>query len=174
VTVDRERLARIASREPLARAQRVFGEPGAEALVALVAMLRQIYEYIAPEQLTGGLTIVHAINLHDPGAALPEHFPIGARDLTAPAQLAELRPASITLIILPNGYLRIAEDDPDPRSLAPDAVVYRYDPEHGEYFLIGDQETVRPESVENFLSVYAIPTFFALEAALREYAREFL
>jgi hypothetical protein len=133
-------------------------------------MLRRIYEYVAPEQLTGGMTIVYAVSLHDPTVPLPDHFPAGDQDLSAPDQLADIRPRSVTIIILPNGYLRVATEDPDPRTLARDAVVYRYDPEHGEYFLIGDQETVRPEGVEDFLSVYAIPTFFGLDAALRGYA----
>src|SRR5882672_2316217 len=167
MSIDRQRLAQIASREPLARARHVFGDAGAEALASLVGLLRQIYEFVAPEQLTGGLTVVSAICLQVPGAPLPDHLTSDGQDITQPAQLAELRPHTVTLIILPNGRLRIAHADRDPDELARDAVVYRYDPAHGEYFLIGDQETVRPDGVEDFLSVYAIPTFFDLEGALR-------
>jgi hypothetical protein len=169
VTVDRQRLSEIASREPLARAQQVFGEAGAEALVSLVGLLRQIYEYVAPEQITGGLTIVSALSLQTPGAPLPDHLPTFGQDIARPEELAALRPHTLTLIILPNGRLLVAGADPDPRELARDALVYRYDAGQGEYFLIGEDVAVRPDSVEDFLSVYAIPTFFDLEGALREY-----
>jgi hypothetical protein len=128
-----------------------------------------VYEHVAPEQLAGGLTVVQAISLHVPGRSLPDHLPSAGEDFPAPAHLAPLRRRAMTIIVLPNGKLRLADDLP-PDALATDSIVYRYDPEHGEYFLIGPEERIRPETVEDFSSVYAIPTFFGLDAALGDYA----
>src|SRR5262249_289509 len=147
VIVDRERLAAIVSGEPLAHARREFGDDGATALTALVGALRKIYEHVAPEQLVGGMTVVQALSLCTPGKPLPADLPEGEVELATPQALAETHRDALTIIFLPNRRLRVLSAAVDPTTVSDEAVVYHFNPNDGEYFVVGCAAPVRPGAV---------------------------
>src|SRR4051812_23884938 len=108
--IDYERLATVASAEPLTHAEREFGEEGIAALTSLISQVRLIYAHLAPEQLGGGLTVVHALGLYEPGRPLPDGLPDSGDEVAVPSDLADVHLEALTIILLPNRRLRVLRE----------------------------------------------------------------
>src|SRR6476661_187596 len=117
----------------------------------MIRRIRAIYLYVAPEMATEGVTLISS---PDPGAlpasadSVPDY-----REVHDLAELGGDFRKGVSVIELPNGRCRIspqrlALEDCDPADL-----VYRFDQQSGEYFLI-DGEKVVVESPEFFLTPF--------------------
>lgn len=135
----------------------------------MIRRIRSIYHYVAPELATEGVTLICSPDT--------EAVPASAdsiddyRDVHDIAELGGDFRNGVSVIELPNGRCRISAqilglEDCDPADL-----IYRFDQQSGEHFLI-DGEKVVVESPEFFLTPFATPTFFELEEALDAYAKD--
>ena len=184
MTVDPERMAEIAHETYVGAVHERFGDSGPRSLRTMLLTIRKLYENVAPERLDGTLVVVCPVseNAADCGSA-PEPGTGGPVAQTVVTKLEHLapalepgeRPTNKVLEIMDGGRFRLLLDvaAPDYRALSEHSIVYVID-ESGERFHVAGEirEVVNPTRGAH-ASVYAIPTFRALEDALQDYRFRF-
>lgn len=170
-----ENVQALVTKAYLSHAQSAFGEPGADAIKALLNSVKLIYQRCPPESLSGTMTVVVGV---EATPLTPAIAVLGALKRTT--DYAEI---GRFLVDCPSGshaVIEIASDgsfrylslsqDLDLTAIAQSAVVYRFD---------GDSERILAKQFEDFIlsvspllkSNFAVPTLHKLEDAFDFYSR---
>ena len=185
MTVDPERMAEIAHETYVGAVHERFGDSGPTSLRRMLATIRKFYENVPPERLDGTLVVVCPVSEaaadHGsvPGAGTGS--PVAETVVTKLERLAPVleprdRPTVKVLEIMDGGRFRLLPDVavPDYRALSKHSIVYVMDGSGERFHIAGDvREIVNPTRGVH-ASVYAIPTFRALEDALQDYRFRFV
>lgn len=143
-----------------AKIQKAYGELGSLRLRELATALDSIHQALAYEKLTGGLTVIIAleqgVELLDPGNR------VETRSVDLPAIVDH----TATIQVLDGDRLQVVPESSNPLDFAKDAVVYHFD--NYDYFAI-DGSLERVINTTAYPSLFGTPTFFLLEDALEEY-----
>ena len=184
MTVDPERMAQIAHDAYVGAVHDRFGDVGPESLRVMLVTIRKLYENVAPERLNGTLVVVcPVVDDAADSCSVPEVGAESSGAQTVVTKLEHLAPAlepgnqpTINVLeIIHGGRFRLLLDVTalDYGALAEHNIVYVID-EYGERFHIAGEvrEVVNPTRGVH-ASVFAIPTFRALEDALQDYRLRF-
>ena len=137
-----------------------YGEVGAERLQDLAVGLDRILSRIAYEKLTGGLTVLSAL---EQGSELLE----GEELLRlSPDELPAYIEDVATIQVLSDNELLVAPRATDPLDFAADAVVYHFD--GADHFAI-DGKLMSVINITPYPSIFGSPTFLLLEESLDAY-----
>jgi hypothetical protein len=143
---------------------RAHGDAGGEILRSLLVFLRELYQYVPPETVTGRVVIFKTID--SAARPVPVHQAVKSKAFEA---LAQNLKGPCTLQVLHNGevFLWVGRTH-DPKELASVAVVYTYEDRIERFYArneVAVVEKVLPECASNF----SISTFEDLRAALESY-----
>jgi hypothetical protein len=157
----------------LSHAQTAFGTAGADGIKLLLNSVKLIFQRCPPESLPGTLTVLTGLK------ATPLLPMIGR--LGTPSSCSDYADIGRRLIANPTGSHTVVEISSDGtfrllvftaeidlKSLAQDALVYRFDG-HAERILAKDFEDFVPSVSPLLKSNFAIPTLHGLDEALRYY-----
>ncbi|WP_419851239.1 hypothetical protein [Candidatus Poriferisocius sp.] len=131
---------------------------GDEKVQILLASIREVFTYLAPETLTTGITIF--LPLTD---AAP---PLGQGRTIPKSELASLDPPPQAIATTNASSVTCWFDSVDAEELASSAIVYRFD--GSDHFVTPDGVIDLPASPA-FGSIFATPTFVDLQTALEHY-----
>ena len=185
MTVDPDRMAEIAEETYVGAVQNKFGDSGPKSLRTTLLTIRKLYEHLPPEKVGGTLVVVCPIADRNTVTGVVEEDTTGnAVTQTVFTKLEHLvveleprgQPRVNLLEILHGGQLRLLSDVgvPDYRALSERSIVYVFEESRETFYIGGDvREVVNPTRGVH-ASVYAIPTFRALEDALEDYRLEFV
>ena len=184
MTVDPDWMARIAEEMYVGAVQKHFGDSGTQSLRTTLLTIRKLYEHVPPERVKGTLVVVcpvggdaTATSIVDEGTAGNGVTPTVVTKMEH--LVVELEPQGPTvnvLEVLRGGRLRLFADVavPDYRVLSEHSIVYVFEDSQETFYIAGDVlEVVNPTRGVH-PSVYAIPTFRALEDALQDYYLNFV
>ncbi len=175
MSVDRNKMIRIAQQLYITSIRLEYGEKGVAALLELLEQLPRIYDRVDPEYITGRLLVFRAV--HDD--ASEESVLRDACD-SPPVRLSNIeflpsayshdaRKKDTVIQVCHGGDLQLwRADGLDTDALARHGLVYVYRTRK-DYFRVNgtDQEIPNPDST--YASVFAIPTFRSLNEALECY-----
>ncbi|HAM21605.1 MAG TPA: hypothetical protein DCQ04_04895 [Actinobacteria bacterium] len=175
-----EIMMRIAQDQYVPAADAAFGALGAQALRNTLAVVRALYRHVEPELITGSLVVVHRVSDGSGGSSLyklspsPECF--SGVEMLATVYDASARAGAAAIEVLPSGKLdlHLEWESVDLVDLSMEAIVYVYDGEGERFFIGGKEKAVYDPSSGVHASVFAIPTFRTLEAALEAYKIRFV
>lgn len=185
MAVDPGWMARIAEDLYVGAVQKHFGDSGPQSLRTTLVAIRKLYQHVPPERIEGTLVVVcpvtddaTATSIVDEGTSGNGVTPIV---FTRMEQLVvELEPQGSSTVnvleILRGGRLRLFSNvaAPDYRTLSEDSIVYVFEDSHETFYIAGDVCEVANPTQGVHQSVYAIPTFRALEDALQDYYFKFV
>ena len=185
MTVDPDRMAEIAEETYVGAVLNGFGESGAKSLRATLTTIRKLYEHVPPEIVNGALVVVCPVSdaAGVSGIVRDRETGNGVRS-TVVTRLEHLaaefeprgQPTINVLEITHGSQFRFFSDVavPDYRALSQHSIVYVLDGSRETFYMAGDvREVVNPTRGVH-ASVYAIPTFRALEDALEDYRLRFV
>ncbi len=158
--IDCRKLTELAATNTVVRGERAHGVSGSEALRAVLETVHSVYAWLAPETMSGGVTIFRALD----SAAAPIG-PTGSVELDRLDALPAFARNALTLQSMADGRVIAWHTRIDPATLPPEVAVYELRPGGGEYLWIGGAADLIP-AVTPFPSQFAVPTFFDLEDAL--------
>ncbi len=162
--IDVGRLAAIAATDMILRADRAFGAAGAAAARAVLGGVKDVYQWVAPERLSGGVTVFRTL---DPALRPVESH--GSVPLTRYESLPEIARRELTIQLLDPGPSLVWDRRVDATTLPPETVAYEYRGPGDEYlWAAGVSDRVEP--ITSYPSEFAVPTFFRLDTALESYA----
>jgi hypothetical protein len=164
--IDEERLAEMASRDPLVHAQNELGADGAAMVARLVQRVRAVYKVLSPEALTTGMTIIEPL---DPGSLAANDSAVQGRQLAALSEIPDHFRVALTLVPLPNGQFRGEAIVREPTELDHADAFYYRDANGRERIWVAGREFV-PDNPTDSPSAFGIPTFSTLEETLRRFA----
>lgn len=185
MTVDPDRMAEIAEETYVGVVTNRFGEAGAKSLRTTLLTVRRLYEHVPPEKVIGTLVVVCPVSDSTTfeEIATPEETEDG-RTATVVTKLEHLatkfEPGGSAMVsvveILRSGLFRFFSDVtvPDCRTLSEDSIVYVFDGSGERFYMAGEVREVVNPAPGVLASVYAIPTFRALEDALEDYRLSFV
>ena len=178
-------MAEIAEETYVGVVMKLFGESGAKSLRTTLLTIRRLYEHVPPETVDGTLVVVCPVS-----DAAPVSETMGKRGTgnvvaqTVVTRLEHLaaefeprgRPTVNVLEIVHGGRFRFFSDVavPDYRVLSEHSIVYVLAGSRETFYIAGDVREVVNPSRGVHASVYAIPTFRALEDALEDYRLRFV
>lgn len=158
--VDLELIRGLVADDYTSAIERDHGQAGVDALKRLTPMLDLIHEQLAYEMIDRGLTVICPLDAED--RLLPDGCAtLDVDDLAARVQ------GTAAIQLLPDNRLLVHFEPIDPLSLADRAVVYHFDGR--DRFAVGNQ-MLDVNNPTNYPSLWGVPTFFDLGAALDHYA----
>jgi len=137
-----------------------YGPAGSTALRSLLGSLREIYRYIPPERLNGGLTVFTPL---DPGNAV---LPPDSMEVKVERILRVVEMGPVTVADVGGGLLACWRQELDHGEISSEAVVYHFDGK--DRFRVGNGYVDVPPT-PGYSSLFAIPTFTDLNLALEHY-----
>jgi hypothetical protein len=158
--VDLELIRDLVADDYITAIEREHGHRGIEALKRLTPILDLVHEQLAYEMIDRGLTVLCPL---DPKDTL---LPDGSATLVV-AELAARVQGAAAIQLLPDDRLLVQFEMIDPLSVADRAVVYHFDGR--DRFAVGNQ-MLDVNNPTNYPSLWGVPTFFDLEAALDHYS----
>lgn len=165
--IDLAALARLAAADALIRGERAYGAPGTEALRQVLETVHAAYAWVAPEILSGGLTIFRTLDAN--ARPIDSSTAVTLDRLDGLPALAQ---GALTLQWIGDGRLLVWTARVDPSGLPAEAAAYELRPGDGEHLWIGGASD-RVPVVTPYASQFAVPTFWDLEDALSHYAIHF-
>ncbi|RJQ44977.1 MAG: hypothetical protein C4534_05730 [Gaiellales bacterium] len=138
------------------------GEKGGACLRNILQFLKSLYELIAPEAITGRLTVFQAVNDKD---ILPRQEAIALSSLD---DISQRITSSCIIQVLETGYLLWQTNAYDPQVVAQNAVVYLIE-NSKEAFYAKDERMEIEKLDPSYASNFALPTFDELREALENY-----
>ena len=185
MTVDPVRMAEIAEETYVGAAQTQFGDSGPRSLRRTLSTIRGLYAHVPPEKVEGTLVVICPVsnNASVGGIVKEDRKRTGATGtvVTRLEQLVvefERRDQSTVKVleILHGGRYRLRFDVslPDFRTLSEHSIVYVFKESQETFYIAGDAQHVVNPTRGVHASVYAIPTFRALEDALQDYHLHFV
>ena len=178
-------MARIAEDLYVGAVQKHFGDSGPQSLRTTLVTIRKLYEHVPPEKVEGTLVVVCPIGDDATGTSIVDEGTTGnGVTQTVVTKVEHLvvelepqgQPTVNVLEILRGGRLRLFSNvaAPDYRALSEHSIVYVFEDSQETFYIAGDvREVVNPTRGVH-PSVYAIPTFRALEDALQDYYLKFV
>ena len=178
-------MAEIAEETYVGVVTKRFGEDGAKSLRTTLLTIRRLYEHVPPEKVTGTLVVVCPVSDSTTFEGIltsKRTEDDGATTVVATVDhlATELEPgggSAVSVVeILRGGRFRFFSDVavPDYRTLSKDSIVYVFDGSRERFYMAGDVREVVNPAPGAHASVYAIPTFRALEDALKDYRLRFV
>jgi hypothetical protein len=140
--------------------QEEYGVNGVARLKQLALGLDRIYRHLAYEKLSGGFTVLRALDDDAELVVGEELLRLAPEDL--PAYVEE----AATIQVLPDGDLLLIPSASDPLEFAKEAVVYHFD--GADNFVYGGA-LQRVINTGPLPSIFGTPTFFRLAKALHAY-----
>ena len=185
MTVDPDWMARIAEETYVGAVQKHFGDSGPKSLRTILVTIRKVYEHVPPEKVEGTLVVVCPVGDDATTSSVVDEGTTGnGVTQTVVTRVEHLvvelepqgQPTVNVLEILHGGRLRLYSNvaELDYRALSQRSIVYVFQNSHETFYIAGDvREVVNPTRGVH-PSVYAIPTFRALEDALQDYYVKFV
>lgn len=185
MTVDPDWMARIAEDTYVGAVQKHFGDAGPQSLRTTLVTIRKVYEHVPPEKVEGTLVVVCPVGDDATATSIVEEGTTGGsvtQTVVTKVEhlVVELETQSQSTVnvleILHGGRLRLYSDvaEPDYRALSDHSIVYVFENAQEKFYIAGDVREVRNPTRGVHPSVYAIPTFRALEDALQDYYVKFV
>lgn len=163
---DERRLKDIAGRHYLTVISRMHGAQGVEAVRRIYPRLREIFEVIDYESITGSLSVIQML------ASVSEPFVEDARyEISDISDIAIHNSGTLTLQ-LAGEKVFLWKRHTEPRELPDGAVTYRYTSSEGEMFWI-DKETSADPELLGYPRLFGTRQFLDLSEALADYANHF-
>lgn len=178
MTLDVEIMMRIAREQHVPATEAAFGAEGVQALRDTLSAVRALYGRVEPERIGGGLVVLHRVGhvSREPfGWGRPPQRHSGIETL-AVAYTGPLREGVVAVEVLPNGQLDLYVPDVpvDWPSVSVEAVVYEFARGDERFLIGGEPKAIFNPSAGLHASVFAIPTYRTLDAALRDYSARFV
>lgn len=178
--LDLEIMMRIVQDQYVPAAVSTFGDSGAQTLRNTLTVLRALYRHIEPELIDDTLIVVSRVTDKN-GMTQPLGLSSQPQRFSTVEMLAASYPASamtgnIVIEVRSGGqldlYLGLLSVDPIVMSRS--AIVYMYSDKEEHFFIGGQKKVIYNPSNRIHASVFAIPTFNSLEAALQDYKNKFV
>ena len=178
--LDVEIMIRIARELYVPAAEAAFGAPGAQALRTTLAVVRALYGRVEPELIAGSLFVVHRVpdgsGKSSPLGLSPNPQRFTGVEMLAAVYAAPVRAGRAAIEVLPSGQLdfHLGLAPVELVDLSEEAVVYEYGGGGERFFIGGEEKAIYNPSSGTHASVFAIPTFRNLDAALEDYRVRFV
>lgn len=163
--IDLEKLRRINEQVVETQVAKVFGVAGIDAIKMLFDALRRLYRNVPPESINGLFVLFH--DLHG-GPSMPEpitetaDFRIVADVLMRQGGMCQVNESCFR--VWPANTTSVEE-------VSHNAVAYVLDSSNGEH-IVADGHWTTLNSGSNYISMFALPTFWDLEESLKSYEEQ--